>query len=1024
MRKILSLYIILYSFSFFAQKDFPVNGVRNENTNFRAFVNATIHVNSTTLIENGTLIEQEGIITYVGGKIKLPENTVVYDLKGKHMYPSFIDLYSSYGLPEIKKKERSFQPQYESSKKGPYSWNEAIRPEVNAMEQFAINEKKAEELTNIGFGVVLSHNMDGIARGTSVLTTLGKNTEHKTVINPNAAAHYSFQKGSSKQQYPSSLMGCIALLRQTYLDASWHKNMANKQRQNLSLDAFNESQALPQIFDVKNKYSIMRADKVGDEFGIQYIVKGNGDEYQQLAEVKSTNAPLIIPINFPSAYNVEDAYDAMYVTLAQLKHWELAPSNPKLLERQSIEFAITLDGTSPKEFLKNLRKAVSFGLSKEQALRSLTETPAKLIKADDKIGSLEVNKWANFIITSGDLFTGEEEIFENWIAGERNVISELNRMDVRGEYNLNVNQDIRTLKIKGAIDKPKAFLHYNIVVDSVSVKGDLVLDSITGKPIKVTQQKKVKTTVEVVDKIISLTYSLKDGVYRLTGNVNFDSGSWDGKAQLPSGEWTEWVAIRKEKVKEEEKEDPKKDSIEIGKFAFPMMAYGWDSLPKLQAILIKNATVWTLEEKGKLEETDVLIQNGKIKYIGKIVDVADPNTIIIDGTGKHLSPGIIDEHSHIAIERGVNEGSHAVTAEVRIGDVLKSNDINIYRQLAGGTTCSQLLHGSANPVGGQSALIKLKWGFAPDSMKVENAPGFIKFALGENVKQSNWGEFNKIRFPQTRMGVEQVYYDIFIRAKEYEQEWKQYDAIPKKKKVEEFPPRRDLQLETILEILNSTRFVTCHSYIQSEINMLMHVADSMGFTLNTFTHILEGYKVADKMKAHGAGGSTFSDWWAYKYEVKDAIPYNASILNQMGIVTAINSDDAEMGRRLNQEAAKGVKYGGMTEEEALKMVTLNPAKLLHVDDRMGSIKVGKDADVVLWSDNPLSIYAKAEKTIVDGLIFYDSERDKRMRKEIQMERARIITKMINEKNGGAPTQEIVKNENKKHVCGTISDDGN
>ena len=309
-------------------------------------------------------------------------------------------------------------------------------------------------------------------------------------------------------------------------------------------------------------------------------------------------------------------------------------------------------------------------------------------------------------------------------------------------------------------------------------------------------------------------------------------------------------------------------------------------------------------------------------------------------------------------------------------------------------------------------------------MKVKNAPGFIKFALGENVKQSNWGSYNTIRFPQTRMGVEQVFYDAFINAQEYEKKWAVYNELPKKKKQEASAPRRDLQTEAILEILNAQRFVTCHSYVQSEINMLMHVADSMKFRLNTFTHILEGYKVADKMKAHGAGGSTFSDWWAYKFEVNDAIPHNASLLNQMGIVTAINSDDAEMGRRLNQEAAKGIKYGGMTEEEALKMVTLNPAILLHVDERMGSIKVGKDADLVIWSDNPLSIYAKAEQTIIDGIVYYDWERDLKMRKEIQQERLRIITKMIEEKNGGAETQKAFKKKSQVHVCGTLSDDGN
>ena len=335
-----------------------------------------------------------------------------------------------------------------------------------------------------------------------------------------------------------------------------------------------------------------------------------------------------------------------------------------------------------------------------------------------------------------------------------------------------------------------------------------------------------------------------------------------------------------------------------------------------------------------------------------------------------------------------------------------------------------MLHGSANPVGGQSALIKLRWGSTAEEMKFENAPGFIKFALGENVKQSNWGDRNTIRFPQSRMGVEQVYYDAFTRAKEYGDKWETYYNTKRKGRFILDKPRKDLQLETLLEILNSQRFITCHSYVQSEINMLMKVADSMGFTLNTFTHIVEGYKVADKMKKHGAGGSTFSDWWAYKYEVKEAIPHNASLLNAMGIIVAINSDDAEMGRRLNQEAAKGIKYGGMSEEDALNMVTINPAKLLHINDRVGSIKVGKDADLVLWTNSPLSIYSKVDKTFIDGKLYFDLNKQSIKEMELRKERASIISKMIAFKNSGGKVQKIKSTNETLHNCSLIKDDGN
>ncbi|MDA9325519.1 amidohydrolase, partial [Flavobacteriales bacterium] len=418
-----------------------------------------------------------------------------------------------------------------------------------------------------------------------------------------------------------------------------------------------------------------------------------------------------------------------------------------------------------------------------------------------------------------------------------------------------------------------------------------------------------------------------------------------------------------------------------------------------KTILFKNATLWTNEEIGIVNSADIVISNGKIVAIGKNLDTTqipnfeNLNIDIVDASGKHITSGIIDEHSHIAISKGVNESSQAVTAEVSIADVINPDDHNIYRQIAGGVTCSQLLHGSANPIGGQSALIKLRWGSSAEDMKIKNCDGFIKFALGENVKQSNWGSFNTTRFPQTRMGVEQVFFDAFYRAKNYKKEWSNYNNLSIKQKRERLPPREDLELNTLVEILDGKRHITCHSYIESEINMLMHVADSMGFNINTFTHILEGYKIADKLKNHGAGASTFSDWWAYKFEVNDAIPYNAAILNQKGVITAINSDDAEMGRRLNHEAAKAVKYGDTSEEDAWKMITLNPAKLLHLDNRMGSLKVGKDADIVVWSENPLSIYAQVEQTYIDGNCYFDLTQNLLNKERDNREKIRIIKKL-------------------------------
>jgi imidazolonepropionase-like amidohydrolase len=1009
MKKIIVAIILLSSyFNAQAQETFPVNGVHDKRNQISyAFTNVTLVISHDNVVQNATLLVRDGLVEASGAKVAIPKGAVVYDLKGKWIYPSFIDLYSSYGMPEAKReggRGRDSGPQMESSKKGAFYWNEAIRPETKASDMFTANPKDAEELRKLGFGAVLTHQFDGIARGTSALVSLNDASENTSVIAGQAAAHYSFSKGTSTQDYPSSLMGAIALIRQAYLDAQWYKGQPSQKKEfNLSLEEWNRIQNLPQIFEVTDKLSALRADKIGDEFGVQYIIKGRGDEYQRLAELKASGAAFILPVNFPAAYEVDDPFDARMISLDEMKAWELAPFNLSMLSKENVNFAVTLaDLKDRNDFWKNYRKAVQYGLGSQKAIQALTETPARMLKLENQIGALRPGMIANFIITSDSLFAEKMVIFENWVQGRQYKIQNMQDEDIRGEYSLNVGKEkIFRIKVGGEAHSPSAEI---LLSDTVKPKATLIRSG----------------------ELLTISFDPGDkanpGNIRLSGKINHRSAIWDGQGQLQNGTWVEWSAIKKGKSEPKAEKDTVPRIIpEPGLVTFPMMAYGFKELPQQQTFLIQNATVWTNEEQGILGNTSVLIKNGKIVSIGANLDTA--GAIVVDGTGKHLTPGIIDEHSHIAISRGVNEGTQAVTSEVSIADVVNSDDINIYRQLAGGVTAAQLLHGSANPIGGQSALIKLRWGRVPEQMKIEGADGFIKFALGENVKQANWSDRHVSRFPQTRMGVEQVFYDAFHRAREYDIQWKAFNNLKGKDRDRATAPRKDLELESLAQILNKKRFITCHSYVQSEINMLMAVGDSMGFTVNTFTHILEGYKLADKMKAHGAGGSTFSDWWAYKYEVIDAIPQNATLMTKLGIVTAINSDDAEMGRRLNQEAAKSVKYGGMSEEEALKLVTLNPAKLLHLDNRTGSIRNGKDADLVLWSDNPLSIYAKAEKTFVDGILYYDINKDLELREELGRERARLINKMIQAKKDGERTQKPEPKKQRFWHCDTIGEEG-
>jgi len=985
MKKIITLFLLLSTVILSAQEYFPKNdGVKTSNSNYTAFQNAKIFISPDQIIEKGTLLIQNGKVVSSGSNVSLPKNTIIIDMDGKTIYPSFIDIYSGFGIDLPKPTPGSFRnPQYDSKRKG-YYWNEHIMPETNAMSKFKYNDKKAKELLSAGFGVVNTHVQDGIVRGTGLLVALNTDSNNNVrILSNNSAQYLSFKKSKyHKQVYPTSLMGSMALLRQMYYDADWYAK-DNVKTKDLSLEALNKNKNLVQIFEAGNKSNDLRADGIGDAFGINYVIVGGGDEYELIEDIKKTNATYILPINFPKAYDVENPYFAQYVSLSDMRNWNQAPANPGILAKNGIEFALTpYQLKSVKEFKTNTLKAIKYGLDEKNALAALTTIPAKILKKSNLIGTLNTGSYANFLITSGNIFEKKTVLYENWVQGNKHVINDLSIKDIRGDFTLTISNQKYDVKISGTPDKPK-----------VSVKQDTL---------KISSKFSYKNNWMN----LSLQPNKKEGKFiRLGGKVT-NTDQIFGKATLTNGEESTWIAVKNSDTKENDKKE-KKDAAKapyLAQVTFPNNSYGFASKPIQENLLFKNVTVWTNEEEGILENTDVLIKDGKIAKIGK--ELKAGKATVIDGTGKHLTSGIIDEHTHIGIVSG-NEAGQNSSAEVTMEDVINFEDINLYRNLAGGVTQVQILHGSANPIGGRSAIVKLKWGETPENMIAKNAPKFIKFALGENVKQSRY-PYGSDRFPQSRMGVEQVFMDYFQRAKEY-------DAIKKIGK----PYRKDIEMETLAEIINNERFITCHSYVQSEINMLMKVAERFNFRVNTFTHILEGYKVADKMKAHGAGGSTFSDWWSYKYEVKDAIPFNAAIMNSVGVVTAINSDDAEMSRRLNQEAAKSVKYGGVSEEDAWKFVTLNPAKLLHIDNAVGSVKVGKDADIVLWSDHPLSVNAKAEKTIVEGVVYFDIERDKEMRKARKEERNKLINLMLEDKNSGKPTQSPKKKVDRLIDCNTV-----
>ncbi|MBL8764822.1 MAG: amidohydrolase family protein [Phycisphaerae bacterium] len=449
---------------------------------------------------------------------------------------------------------------------------------------------------------------------------------------------------------------------------------------------------------------------------------------------------------------------------------------------------------------------------------------------------------------------------------------------------------------------------------------------------------------------------------------------------------------------------------------FPFGPYSVPAPPGAARVAIVGATVWTSGPRGTIAGGVVYVDAGKIRFVGdanewtrfaRELGGAEPDRI--DATGKHLTPGLIDCHSHTGISKGVNEAGQAVTAEVRIADVTDPDAINWYRQLAGGLTVVNSLHGSANPIGGQNCVNKIRWGVErPDDMHMEGVVGGIKFALGENVTQANWSDRAAPRYPRTRMGVETLLRDRFAAAREYSgvmEAWAARGGRPGDR------PRRDLELEALAEVLAGTRLVHCHSYRQDEILMLCRVAGEFGFTIGTFQHGLECYKVADEVKRSALGASLFSDWWSYKVEVQDAIPQAGPILHERGVVVSYNSDSDEMARRMNTEAAKAARYGdGLSPEDALKFVTINPARQLKIDARTGSIEAGKDADLALWSGDPLSAFSRCEATWVDGRALFSLEADARARETIAKERTRLLAKLLAEKKKTKPKADRASDE--------------
>jgi len=954
----------------------PVKDIHSNKPRVWALTHGMIHTEPGDYIKDGTIIIRNGKIEKVGRYIQIPSDAYEIDLDGAQVYAGFID-----GWLEIKKDETTTSPDDH--------WNDRMRPEYRAKDDLKLKEKDLKALHSIGITAAHVVPEKGIFKGKSDLVILD---EKSISVSKNIAQILSFKSGGWGQPYPNSLLGIIAFMRQSLLDAEWYgKSSAILKKYpeenesislNPSLASLEEFRVnrLPMLFMTKEEHGALRALKITKEFNLNPWILGSGYEYRRLAEIAEHKPFFIFPLEFPAKPKVTDPYIALQYSTEQLKHWDMAPDNIKKVYDAGMHFSFTSSPLKKKtDFRTNLQKIIDRGLHQDVALAALTTFPAKAMGVEKTLGKIQPGYIANLVITDEDYFDPKSRIISLWLSGKEHYIAPRYKVNVMGKWSITINKKMYNLEF--SIPKPKK-------ADIVSKRKPSFGGRLIGS-IAVGKEKIKIQGLDIYETFISFTMDGKSMGFKgtLAFNGELTKENINGSAHDGSGKSYPFSATRIEK-KELKPRTP--DIPSSASVFFPEGAYGLSQeLLSPNAVLIDNATIWTCGPKGILEDWDILFIDGKIDKVSPDVSVPKGSALVIDGRGKYVTPGLIDCHSHSAAS-SINEGAQNVTAEVRIQDVLYADDINVYRQLSGGLTTANVLHGSANPIGGQNAVIKLRWGSAPEDLIFKNAPQGIKFALGENVKQANWPG---TRYPQTRMGVEQVIRDAFRAAQDYRHKHNTYNRNSKAQR-KKIPPRKNLELEALAEILEGTRLLHCHSYRQDEILMLTRIAEDFGFTIATFQHVLEGYKVAERLAEHGAGASTFSDWWQYKYEVIDAIPYNGTLMAKNDVLVSFNSDDDELARRMNTEAVKAVKYGGLDEIEAFNFVTINPARQLGIDKWIGSLEEGKDADFVIWDGPPLSIYSHVEETWIEGVRYFSKDENIKLEERDNSLRQNLIQKIL------------------------------
>ncbi len=994
---------------------------------------ATVVVKPGERIEDGAVLLENGWITAVGksGEVKAPAGTTVHDAKGQTVYPGLIDA----GLVvDSAAAARALGDDASAH------WNRKVTPQLRVADLPPVPGNIRKELRDLGFTMAAAHPNTGIFRGESAVVLMAEDDRKAEALVPQAGQVIAFahvgDDGPEDSRYPAALMGAVALVRQTLLDAQWMAKCDQAWRTNpQGNDPPEASAALAAlrpsierregvIFETSDEHDLLRAARVAREFGLQPRMLGSGTEFRRLTEVAAAQVPVVVPMEFPKTPEVSDPRKDDSVSLRDLSTWALAPRNLKQLLDAGVDASVGTHRLKNRGDLPaRARRAMAEGLTEDQLLGCLTLRPARQLGLDKMTGSIEAGRMANLLVTDGPLFGEKTHVLATWVAGVPSLGYEPVRFAFRGPFTLKATG----VELTGTLDPDAKSIAFERQPPAPAAKPAEAAATTDGKtqpgapaaaPTDAAKPPEpVKYAAERVDVDADrVGFTLKGEAFGVTGLLRCTAlvvgDAVEGTAETGDGRTIPFTLTRREPPKpadakpaEAAKAEPARtvDPLEFVPRTVPLGEYGLERAPVSQTVLVHDATIWTCGPAGRLDHADLLVEGGKVKAVGRGLK-APTGATVIEAAGRHVTPGLIDCHSHTGITGGVNEWTKNDTAECRIGDCIDPDNQGWFRELAGGLTVANQLHGSANPIGGQNSVVKLKWGGTAEQFRFPDAIGGIKFALGENVTRPRG------RYPNTRMGVEALLRDSFRAAREYAAKRAAHEALPDDAKARTAPPRRDLQLDTLAEILAGTRIIHCHSYRQDEILMLLRLADEFGFRIGTLQHVLEGYKVADEIARHGAGASTFSDWWAYKMEVMDAIPSNGSMMHDVGVVVSFNSDSDEMARRMNMEAAKAVRYGGCTPEEALKFVTLNPAKQLRIDGRVGSLEPGKDGDFVIWSGDPLSSFSRAESTWIEGACMFDRATAAAMRERDLKARARLIEMAVTEgeKTGALKAPEPAK----------------